>query len=67
MKTVINIGPQLDMATYPCCNGLNWLAKKTFNLVIPDDDVIVAPSFLLMEDDVSYFLLEDGVSRIELE
>lgn len=55
------------MATYPCCNGLNWLAKKTFNLVIPDDDVIVAPSFLLMEDDVSYFLLEDGVSRIELE
>lgn len=67
MQSVISRKPHLDMAIDPCCSGLNWLAKKTFNLVIPDDDVVVAPSFLLMEDGVSYILLEDGISRIELE
>lgn len=65
MQSVINRKP--FFALDACCSGLNWLAKKTFNLVIPDDDVVVAPSFLLMEDGVSYILLEDNTSKIELE
>lgn len=65
MKSVINQGPHF--ALDPCCGGLNWLTKKTFNLVIADEEVVVSPSFLLMEDDTSYILLEDNASKIELE
>lgn len=64
MKSAINRGPYMDMAIDPCCGGLNWLAKKTFNAVIADEDW--EPNFLLMEDG-SFFLMEDGVSRFELE
>lgn len=65
MKSVINSGK--SMALGPCCGGMNWLTKKTFNLVIPDDEAVVEPSFLLMEDGTSYILLEDNASKIELE
>lgn len=65
MQPVINRKPFFTLDT--CCSGLNWLAKKTFNLVIPDDDGGTPPTdFLLMEDDVSYVLLEDGF-KIGLE
>lgn len=56
----------MDMAIDPCCGGLNWLSKKTFNAVIADDDGVVVTNLLLMENG-DYFLMEDGVSRFELE
>lgn len=66
MKSAINRGPYMDMAIDPCCGGLNWLSKKTFNAVIADDDGVVVTNLLLMENG-DYFLMEDGVSRFELE
>lgn len=63
MLSVINRGPYLDASIDGCCNGTSWL---TSHLLFPGDDTPAGPDFLLLESG-DYLLMEDGVSRFELE
>lgn len=64
MQSVITKGPLFDMADR-CC-GTNWITKKALNAVFVDDEPAAGGSFLLLESG-DYLLMEDDISKFELE